>query len=68
MHEIRETIEGVNLLRLYRLTIGAPEASGCMRVGFIEADNAAQAREIVTRPRSTRWMGAPIAAPSAALK
>jgi hypothetical protein len=48
MNEIRETIEGVNLVRLYRLTIDAPDASGYMRVAFVEADNAAQAREIVT--------------------
>jgi hypothetical protein len=48
MHEIPETIEGVILVRLYRLTIDSPGASGYMRVVFIEADNVAQAREIVS--------------------
>jgi hypothetical protein len=48
MDEIPETIEGVNLVRLYRLTIDPSTTSGYMRVAFIEADNPNQAREVVT--------------------
>jgi transcriptional regulator with XRE-family HTH domain len=44
-----ETIDGVSLARLYRLTIDAHDVMGHMRAAFIEADDEAQARHMVAQ-------------------